>query len=141
MANLTEKERQSSKQYKREIMSAMVVYMVMIVGSLYLLKDVKGTVWAYPLALSPLIPVYFIIRALVNFVRRSDELIQKIHGESAVITLLVVIFSGFAYGLLMKVGLPQPDIFMAASIICPLYFIVFALVRRKYDMDGWGIGW
>jgi len=136
MADITEKERQSSKRYLREIILATAIYLVMIVGSQYFLKDMTDTIWAYPIALSPLIPVCCIIYSMVNFVRRSDELIQKLHGDSAIITLLLVIFAGFTYGLLIKVGLPQPDIFWAASLICPLYFIVLAFLRRNYGMDG-----
>lgn len=139
MANLTEKEKLSHKQYMREIIPITVIYMIMIFGAVYFLKDLKDTIWAYPLAIGPLVPIYFIIRSVVNFARRSDELMRKLYGESAVITLLIVIFSGFTYGLLMNVGLPQPDIFVAASIICPLYFIVFAILRRRYGLEGCGI--
>jgi len=135
MANLTEKEKQSSKKYMREIIPATVIYLLMVAGTQYILKDNKATMWAYPLALSPLIPVYFIARSLVNFVKRSDELIQKLYGDSAIITLLIVIFSGFAYGFLTKVGLPQPDIFWMATLICPLYFIVLAFLLRRYGMS------
>ena len=139
MANLTEKEKLSHKKYMREIIPIAVIYMVTIFGSVYFLQDFKDSIWAYPLALGPLIPIYFIIRSVVNFAKRSDELMRKLYGESAVITLLIVIFSGFTYGLLMNVGLPQPDIFVAASLICPLYYIVFAILRRRYDLEGCGI--
>jgi len=134
MAGLTKKEKQSGKKYMQEIIPATVIYLLMVAGTRYLLKGNEATMWAYPLALSPLIPAYFIARSLVNFVKRSDELIQKLHGDSAIITLLIVIFSGFAYGFLTKVGLPQPDIFWAATLICPLYFIILALLHRKYGM-------
>jgi len=119
----------------REIIPATVIYLMMVAGIQYLLKDMKDTIWVYPVVLSPLIPVCVIIHALVNFVKRSDELIQKLHGDSAIITLLIVIFTGFTYGFLTKVDLPQPDIFWAASLICPLYFIVLAYLHRKYGMD------
>lgn len=136
MTNLTEKEKLSSRRYLIEIIPATVIYLLMIAGSQYFLKDMKETIWVYPLVLSPLIAVCFIIYSIVNFVRRTDELIQKLHGDSAIITLLLVIFSGFTYGFLIKVGVSQPDVFWSASLICPLYFIVLAFLRWRMSMGG-----
>ena len=136
MTNLTEKEKQSDKKLMREIIPATVILFMMIAGSRYLVKDMNGTFLAYPLALSPLIPVLFIIHSIVNFIMRTDELMRKIYGDSAVITLVIVIFLGMAYGLLNRVGLPQPDIFMAACLIYPLYVLVFYILRRKYGVGG-----
>ncbi len=134
MGDLTEKEKQSINRYFREIIPATVAYLLMIAGSKYFLKEMEDTIWIYPIALSPLIPAYFLMHFLVNFVKRADELIHKLHGDCAIITLLIVVFSGLTYGLLVKVGIPQPDIFWAASLICPLYFIVLAFLFRKYGI-------
>lgn len=136
MANMTEKEKQSDRKLMREIIPATVILLVMMVGAKYLLKDMNDIFLVYPLALSPLIPVLFIIHSIVNFIMRTDELMRKIYGDSAVITLVIVIFLGMAYGLLNRVGLPQPDIFVAACLIYPLYVLVFYILRRKYGVGG-----
>ena len=84
----------------------------------------------------PMIPIYFVMRAIVRFVKRSDEFQQKLYSEASVITLLIVTFFGLAIGLVQYAGGPDIDLFMAATIICPIYFLVFAFLQKDHGASG-----
>jgi hypothetical protein len=137
MTKYTKKEKQSSKQYFREFLPAIIIYVLLILATKYILKgDIGATNWAYVIAVMPMIPIYYVMRAIVRFVRRSDELQKKLHSEASVITLLIVTFFGFAIGLVQYAGGPDIDLFMAATIICPLYFVVFAFLQKSNGDSG-----
>lgn len=132
----TTKEKNNKNQYFKEFLPPVVIYVVMIFAVNLALDDLEGSIWIYPTALSPLLPIFFVFRAVIRFIQRSDEFIRKLHGDSAVMTLVIVNFVGFAYGLLIYAGVPAPDLFMAASLICPLYFLVYAYHSRKNGGGG-----
>jgi len=132
MSDLTEKEKQSGRQYLKEFWPSMVGYVVILLGAQALLTKYPDTMWEIPLALSPVIPVYFVIRAIVRFIGRMDEFQKKIFMETAVITLLAVTLSAFAYGFLEGQGFPPVNLLVAASMVLPLYFLIYFIVKRKY---------
>lgn len=136
MSELTTKEKENKEQYFKEFFPPILIYVLMIIGINIVLDRMEDSIWVYPIALSPMVPVYFVFRAIIGFVRRSDEFMRRIYGESAVITLIIVNFLGFAYGLLIYVGVPGFDLFTAASMICPLYFVTVFYVKRQYGGSG-----
>ncbi|PHZ85291.1 hypothetical protein [Paremcibacter congregatus] len=136
MKEYTTKEKSNKNQYFKEFFPPIVIYVVLIFTLNLVQDDLEGSVWVYPVALSPLVPIFFVFRAVIRFIQRSDEFIRKLHGESAVVTLVIVNFIGFAYGLLISVGIPAPDLFLAASLICPVYFLVYAYLSRKHGGGG-----
>ncbi len=136
MNKYTTKEKNNKNQYFKEFFPPIMIYVVMIFAVNLALDGLEGSIWIYPAALSPLLPIFFVFRAVIRFIQRSDEFIRKLHGESAVVTLVIVNFIGFAYGLLIYAGVSAPDLFMAASLICPMYFLVYAYLSRKNGGGG-----
>jgi len=133
MTKLTEKERQSGRQYMKEFWPPMIAYVVVLLGAQAILRYYPETMWEVPLAIAPVIPIAFVTRSIVRFILRMDEFQKKIFMETAVITLLVIMFSGFTYGFLEGQGFPPVNLIVAASMICPLYFVIFFFVTRKYN--------
>lgn len=133
MKNLTEKEKASGKKYMKEFWPPMIAYVVVLLAAQNLLKQYTGTLWEIPLALAPVVPIYFVVRAIVRFIKRMDEFQKRIFMESAAITLLVIIFSAFSYGFLEGQGFPHVDLILAAILSCLLFFVTLTIVRRKYD--------
>lgn len=132
MTKLTKKERQSGQQYMKEFWPPMIAYMVILLGGQAFLRHNPETLWGIPLALAPLVPIFFIGRSIVRFIGRMDEFQKKIFMEAATFTLLVLILSAFAYGFLEGQGFPHLDMTLVAIMICLLYLVIFVFVRRKY---------
>ncbi len=136
MSKYTKKEKESSAQYVKEFLPAIIAYMLLIFATKFILKgEIGDSDWAYLIALLPMVPTYFVMRAIVRFVNRSDEFFKKIFLESGAVTLLIITFLGFSIGLVQYVGGPDIDLFIATTMICPIYFIVVAYLFRKNGAD------
>ena len=95
--------RPALKRYHREFFPAMAAYVVVLLGSVWLLKHhgaQLGVVTRSLLALSPMLPIALASRAIVRVIRDSDELERQIDLEAVAIAGLVVSLIFFSLGLL-----------------------------------------
>jgi hypothetical protein len=69
----------------------MLAYFVVLPTSIFLIQHHPHVWWRYPVALAPLTPLLFLLRTIVRFVRRMDELQRRIQLDA-----LVFSFAGTA---------------------------------------------
>lgn len=78
------------------------------------------------LAISPVLPIIFLLRLIVNHYRSLDEYIQRVMGESLLWAVGVVGCSAMAYGLLSKmVDVPS----FSPAFMLPAIAFVFGIAQ------------
>jgi hypothetical protein len=96
-----------SKTYTREFLTAMIAYAVVLIVSVSLLQHVPSDAWwRIPLALTPIIPIFFALRAFLRFFHRIDELQKRIQLEAIALSFGVTCVVTFGYGVLEYAGFP-----------------------------------
>ena len=124
------------QRYLREFVPAMVGYVVTLVVSLLLLKRVDEPVLRAMLALLPVPPVAMVIRAIVRYIRDSDELQRRIELEAVSAATALVALLYFAGGLLQMakvIDIPSGQaMFWVFPMICLAYGLAKAFVSGRY---------
>lgn len=120
---VTPRERQISKEYMKEFFVAMLAYVIVIIGAFSLIArtDVAWQRWL--LALLPMIPLLFALRALIRYLHRIDEYQQRIQYNSFAVSAAATAFVTFTLGLLENVGMPQLSMVWVLPMICFFWMI------------------
>ena len=136
------------RRYQREFWPAMVTYMAIMFLLWPLLPQVHNELLKIALAVLPIVPVLFVVRAMVRLVLGSDELEQRIHLIGLAIAATVVSTLSLAGGFLAAAGVIKLD---GAILIWvwPTLVVVYAAGRgwasRRYGgsevMCNNGIAW
>lgn len=123
-------------RYMKEFLPAMAAYVVVLMLSVWALRHVEATGLRVLLALSPAIPVAAAARAVVRFVRGSDELDRKILLEAFALAALVLTLGSFSLGLLVMADVVRIRADTALVWILPAYCLLYgafaAIARRRY---------
>ncbi|MEN1941136.1 hypothetical protein WCE41_08475 [Luteimonas sp. MJ246] len=124
------------RRYRREFLTAMTAYVVVLFMSMYVLRAVDATWGRALVALLPAIPTAFAARAVLRFVRDSDEMQRRIQLESFAQASLVLTLGSFALGLLALAGVLHVNAGLALILVLPAYSFlhgVFACITtRRY---------
>ena len=110
------------------VLVGLVAYFFFLAKGAWLLLDIPiGSAMGILIAISPVIPVAFVLRSVMQLLQHTDELQQRIQlfaiGFSATTTALLT----FAYGLLEWNGYPS----LPAALILPL-MVVLWIVSMLY---------
>lgn len=129
------KSRSIHRRYQREFWPAMVAYIAIMFLLWPLLPKVHNALLEIVLALLPVVPVLFVVRAMVRLVLGSDELEQRIHLIGLAVSATVVSTLSMAGGFLAAAGIIKLD----GTILIwvwPSLVVVYALGRgwasRRY---------
>lgn len=124
------------RRYLREFLPAMGGYVVALGASIWLLHVVETPVLRVLLALLPVPPVALAVRAIVRYIRDSDELQRRIELEAVSAATALVSLLYFAGGLLQMaevIDIPAgPAMFWVFPMICLVYAATKAFVSRRY---------
>ncbi|HEU5377233.1 MAG TPA: hypothetical protein VFV38_17520 [Ktedonobacteraceae bacterium] len=128
------KDQLLSKTYKREFYTAMLLYAAVLFVSVFLTKQGSPSAWwRIPLALLPLIPIFFALRAFLRFFSRSDELQRHIQLEALALSFGVTCVLTWSYGLLEYIGFPAVSWIWVPPLMMALWSISAALASRRYQ--------
>lgn len=105
------KEKRSAVVYQRELMLAMLVYVVLLVGAIRLARPMDDGVLRTALLLSPMIGFGLMLRAIIRHVARIDEYQRLRLLESFSIAMAITGAVSFSYGFLETAGFPQQSMF------------------------------
>ena len=134
MNQSTSKSQSASKTYTREFFTAMVAYAVVLIASVFLIKHSPSSVWWHiPLALTPMIPLLFALRAFLRFFQRMDELQRRIQLEAFAFSFGVTCLVTFSYGLLEYAGFPAFSWIWILPFMMFLWHIGAAIASRRYQ--------
>ncbi|MEZ5464105.1 MAG: hypothetical protein R3F22_02545 [Lysobacteraceae bacterium] len=124
------------RRYMRELIPAMVAYMVTLFLSVWLLKQVELEWLRALLALLPVAPVVLVMRAIIRYIRDTDELQQKIELEAVSIATALVSLLYMSGGFLQSAKVI--DVPSAAAMIwvfplvCATYGLAKLVVSSRY---------
>lgn len=125
------------RRYLREFLPAMAAYVVVLLPSVWALVHVEATALRVVLALAPVVPVALAGRAILRFVRDSDELQQKILLEAFALAALALTLGSFSLGLLVAAGVLHISANHALIMVLPTYCLLYGLfaciARRRYQ--------
>src|SRR5437660_1206916 len=128
------KDQSISKTYTREFRTAMIVYAVLLIVSVFLIKHGPSSAWwRIPLALAPMISIFFALRAFLRFFHRIDELQRRIQLEAFAISFGITCVVTFSYGLLEYAGFPAISWIWIPPFMMTLWCIGEAISSRRYQ--------
>jgi hypothetical protein len=117
------------RRYLREFLPPMVGYMLALVVSLTLLKRVEAEWLRALVALLPLPPIVFAMRAIVRYIRDTDELQRRIELEAVSISTALVSMLYLAAGFLQAAGVIDVAASAAMIWVFPLVCLVYGLAK------------
>jgi len=124
------------RRYTRELLVGMAAYVVVLAGSLVLLRHVEPPALRAMVALLPVAPIALVLRAMVRFIRGVDELQQRIELEAVCIAAACVSLGYMTAGFLQ--GARVIDVPASAAmlwvfpLVCGSYGVAKAVVARRY---------
>lgn len=123
-----------SKSYTREFLTAMIAYAVVLLVSVFLLKHGPSEAWwRIPLALTPIIPILFALRAFLRFFHRIDELQKRIQLEALALSFGATCVVTFGYGVLEYAGFPALNWTWVPTFMMVFWGIGTAIISlRRY---------
>lgn len=127
------KDQSVSKTYVREFLTAMITYAVVLIVSVSLLKNGPSEAWwRIPLALTPIIPIFFALWAFLRFFHRIDELQKRIQLEAFALSFGATCIVTFSYSLLEYAGFPDLNWIWVPSFMMVTWGIgsIIASLRR-----------
>ncbi len=104
-------EREANRKYRLELGAAMLAYMAVLFGSIYLGKPMEPGAPRTLLLMSPAIPLMLAIWAIVRHFGRMDEFMRLRSLESFAIAGAVTAGATFTYGFLEGAGFPKLSMF------------------------------
>jgi hypothetical protein len=104
-------EREALKRYRLELGAAMVVYAVVLVGSIHFGRPMQPGAARTLLLMSPAIPLMFATWAIVRQFGRMDEFVRLRSLENFAIAAAVTACVSFTYGFLEGAGFPKLSMF------------------------------
>ena len=126
--------RAAQRRYVREFLPAMTAYALLLFASLALLKYVQAVPLRVVIVLLPVLPIVFVVRAMVRLVLASDELERRLQLEAISIASMSVGLLSFAAAFLQGAGLLPID--NGLMWVLPALFAAYGManwwVRRPF---------
>lgn len=124
----------ASKMYVKEFSLAMGAYVIAVIASVTLINiSPNGAWWRIPLALLPIIPALFALRAYLRFFSRMDELQRRIQSEALAFGFASAGLLTFSYGFLENAGLPRLSWVFVFPLMIAMWGIGNGIAARRYQ--------
>ena len=129
----------AEKHYTRRIISTMSAYVIVLFGSILLLRGFAAgwPLWAKALlAVSPVVPVAYFGKAFVVYLNECDELMRRIELEAIGLSSLVVGLLFLSLGFLGRARIIALDGVTVAvwvfPLLCGFYGLTKWFASRRY---------
>jgi hypothetical protein len=124
----------SKQRFGRRFAIAMAVYTILVVTSQQILNTLNDSIWRYPVALLPVVPLLVVFWLFLVYLREMDELLRRIQFEAFGISLGATLIFTITWGFLEAADLlpPFPTIFIGPVMIL-LWGFGSWLTRRRYN--------
>ena len=127
-------QKQVLKRYYREFTLSMGAYVLVLILATSLLKrlELSRTVQII-LALAPVIPIVFVVAAILRAMQDSDELIQRIQLQAVAFSAIATGLITFSYGFLENVGFPDFPTIWVLPMMFALWGVSLGYFTRRYQ--------
>lgn len=124
------------ERYVRDFLASMGAYVVAVVVSSWLLRQVEAVPLRALVALLPVPPVALALRAVVRYIRDVDEMQRRIELEAVSIATALVSLLYLAGGFLQSAKVvdlrASMVMLMVFPLVCAVYGLSKFLVLRRY---------
>ena len=117
------------KRYQRHVLVAMTAYMVIMLTVWPLVRTTQSDSLRIAIALLPVVPILFVIHALLRYILDADELVQRLHLEALAIAAGVVAVASLVGGFLASAEVIKIDGAILIWVF-PLIGGVFGFARK-----------
>lgn len=125
--------RDAARRYNRRLAVALLVYAVLLGGTIVALNRFPTGPWRYAVALLPMVPLGYLVWAAVRYLRGIDELQRRIQLEGLGFAFAAGSVITFGYGFLQLAGSPEASWFFVWPVYGAMWFLGVQLARRRYD--------
>ena len=130
--------RTAKKQNLRELVLAMIAYTVVILTVFPLVETTDDRMMRALIALAPVIPVLFVVRAFIRQILGSDELMRRLHLEALSISAGIVSVASLMGGFLAAAKVIELDgsiLFWVFPALAATFGLVHKLAVRRYALS------
>jgi hypothetical protein len=124
------------RRYRRELVPAMLGYVVLLVISMLLLKRVEDHALRAVIALLPVAPIALTLRAIVRYIRDADEMQRQIELEAVSLSTALISLLYLAGGFLQLakvIDIPSGvAMIWVFPLLCATYGLLKAVVARRF---------
>ena len=124
---------QASKTYVMQFSAAMVLYVVMLLVSVWGVKNMAELPVRIVAALLPMIPISLALLVFLRFFATLDELQQRIQLYAMAFSFGTTGMLTFTYGLLQNAGLPQVSFIAVFPTMIALWGLGSVFASWKYQ--------
>lgn len=129
----SKKDKVNAKKYGNELGISIVIYMVVLFGSIYIAKPMENSLLRTLIVLTPTIPALGAFWAIVRHFQRMDEYMRIWLLEVIALAGGITAFFSFSYGFLEGMGYPKLSGFMIYVIFMGSWGLITLL--RKYVLE------
>jgi hypothetical protein len=123
-------QKELMRRYIRELILSSIIYSLVLIASITILKQFEfPRVWQVTISLSPVIPVAFVILAIMRLTIHSDELQQRIQLSAVSFSAALTGLITFSYGFLENVGFPKFPTFF----VLPMLIFIWGMSLRYFE--------
>jgi len=111
------KEREVNNRYRLELFSAMLAYIGVLVGSIWLAKPMEDGLARTLVLVSPVIPLLLAVWAIARHFGRMDEFLRLRSLEGLAVAAGITAALSFTYGFLEGAGFPKLSMFWVWGVM------------------------
>ena len=120
------------RRYIFDLTGSLLAYAIVLVASLSFLKAHPESSWRIPVTLAPVIPIVFMIIAVIREVRQMDEMHKQIQLEALVFAFCATVPLSISYGFLENIGFPSVNWMFVGCGMMGLWGIGVAVASMRY---------
>lgn len=115
-----------------EIALALLAYLMLLIGSVTVLRGNPDASWRYVVAVVPVLPAALVVFLFVRRLAQTDELQKRIQTEAFGFALAGSALLTFTYGFLEGVGMPHLNWTFILPLIAVLWGVGTAIFTFRY---------
>lgn len=133
-AKYTGREKAISRRYLWQMLALMLLYVAILFASIHALKTAHfSPIFTDLIAVTPAIPLFGVVAAVIQFMLSIDELQRQMHLEALAIAAGVTAALAITYTFLEGVGLPHSQAWWAFVSIDIVWALSLPFVKRRYE--------
>lgn len=124
------------KRYLREFLPAMAAYTVIMLTVWPLVRTTDDRLMRTLIALAPVIPVLFAVRAIIRQILGSDEMMQRLHLEALAISAGIVAVVSLTGGFLAAaqvINLDGSILLWVFPALAGTFGLARVIATRRYE--------
>lgn len=127
---MTCEQNSHGRRFAREFIISMVIYVVLVFGSFWLIRNLDLPTWGRALlALLPSVGVAMWGRAQYRYLLACDELQQKIELQAIAMASALLVFGSFPLGLMASAGVFEVPGKIVLIWILPAFSLLYGICK------------